>query len=57
MYEMLWVTCKFNNLHNRRFVNFLVKEIATFHPQMDRSESDLLYTGWKKAVKAAMAFK
>ena len=29
----------------------------TFHPKMDQSESDYLYTGWKKAIKAAMAFK
>jgi glycerol kinase len=29
----------------------------TFTPKMDRTQSDSLYSGWKKAVKAAMAFK
>ena len=29
----------------------------TFHPQMNQSESDYLYNGWKKAIKAAIAFK
>ena len=29
----------------------------TFHPKMDESESEYLYNGWKKAIKAAMAFK
>lgn len=28
-----------------------------FDPKMDKEESDKLYAGWQKAVKAAMAFK
>jgi glycerol kinase len=39
-------------------------EIATqwnlerqFEPQMEKDKQETLYEGWKKAVKAAMAFK
>lgn len=28
-----------------------------FEPKMEEQERDSLYSGWKKAVKAAMAFK
>jgi hypothetical protein len=37
MCEILMRYVQIHNLHNGRFVNFIIKEIATFHPQIEHS--------------------
>lgn len=44
----------FESIEEIRSLNPIEK---VYEPKMDKNERDALYAGWKKAVKAAMAFK